>query len=109
MSNGPESCINCGMCKSVCPILVGEKSETASPRVRMIFVRENFETELVFRCNLCEACKTHCPVGIDIPKAIVEARSQRQTEKNKLMIANIREFGNPFGEPGSVVEDLYCC
>jgi len=34
-----------------------------------------------------------------------------ETDENKKMIANIRKFGNPFGEmeEGKTPKELYCC
>ncbi len=108
MSN-VSSCINCGMCKSVCPVLVVEKSEGSSPRARVLLLREKMLSDLLLKCTLCEACKPHCPVGIDIPEEVRKARSKIETEANKKMIENLRKYGNPFGKNGTeITEGFYC-
>lgn len=104
-----NKCVNCGMCKGNCPILVAEKNEGTSPRSRVTLLRDKIKSELIFKCTLCNACKSYCPVGIDIPEEIREARSAIETEKNKKMIENIRAFGNPFGKVDGEVTELHCC
>ena len=58
----------------------------------------------LFLCTLCGACKEECPIDIDVPTMIrrlrVEAVSKGLVPKaDTQMDNNVRDTGNPFGEP----------
>ena len=72
--------------------------------------------DIILQCTLCASCKIECPQNIDLPKEIRKARqklieSGKETPANKIMIENIRIYGNPFGkqQPGKIPKELYCC
>jgi heterodisulfide reductase subunit C len=74
-----------------------------------------FERGLYY-CTTCQACKFNCPLDIDVAKLVKELRrisadQKIETEGNKKMMENIREYGNPFGkiEEGKIPKELYCC
>ena len=69
-----------------------------------------------YSCTLRGACRENCPVKIDLPELMKKVREKinkenLETDENKKMIANIRKFGNPFGEmeEGKTPKELYCC
>ncbi len=111
-----EECSLCGLCKSNCPVFNLSFNEGDGPRGKIILLKKDVLVEEVLnKCSLCNSCKVNCPVDIDLPKEIREARkkllSEKESEKNKKMIENIRKFGNPFGkvEEGEIPKELYCC
>ena len=109
-----SDCVKCGMCKSLCPVFKTLKQEEISPRGHSIMLNEKMITELVFKCNLCKACETKCPLNLKICDAMKKAREflvleEKGLTSNNEMIEAIRKTGSPF-EGGKVDPDkLYCC
>ena len=72
--------------------------------------------KILFECNMCKACEISCPLDVKVCEAVLKAREAmvllgKGLKGNEEMIANIRKYGNPFGE-GDVSGDdgkLYCC
>lgn len=69
-----------------------------------------------YSCTLCSACAENCPAKIDLPGMMKKIRTKLnaenlETEENKKMIGNTRQFGNPFGElhDDGTPKELYCC
>lgn len=109
-----EKCINCGMCKSLCPVFKTLNEEIYSPRGRTSLMRKDIFDEILFKCNICKACENTCPLGIKVWEAVLKARESlvlegRELKSNKEMIKNIREIGNPFGKNPEKSGKLYCC
>jgi fumarate reductase (CoM/CoB) subunit B len=109
-------CSNCGLCKAVCPIFRILLEETKGPRGRAMLAKKDIKDEIFYLCTLCGSCKVSCPAGIDLPEEIRKMREKMvemgvETEGNKLMIENVKKYGNPFGkvEKGKIPKDLYCC
>jgi iron-sulfur cluster protein len=117
-------CLNCGACLNFCPAFhqMGKNygSKYFGPK-GVIFAgfSENLEKAKeanCFSCTSCLACFENCPAKINLPELMKKLRSyfekeNLQTETNKEMIENIREFGNPFGKlkRGKIPKKLYCC
>ncbi len=117
-------CINCGACLNFCPayhqlgMKYGDKY-LGSKGIIMAALMANLlraKESGCYSCTLCSACQENCPAKIDLPalmkKIRVKLNSENlETEENKKMIANIRKFGNPFGEitPDGIPKELYCC
>ncbi|HJX24204.1 MAG TPA: LUD domain-containing protein [Candidatus Bathyarchaeia archaeon] len=107
-------CTRCFACHNVCPAqervrnLFGYNNSYISGRgiILSAFVaglKEAVESGL-FLCTLCGACKEECPIDIDVPTMIrrlrVEAVSKGLVPKaDTQMDNNVRDTGNPFGEP----------
>ena len=109
-----EECINCGLCKSLCPVFKIMKEEYYSPRGKSIMFSERFIDKIVFECNLCKACEQKCPLKIKVWEAVRNAREVlnlkgKELEGNKEMMNNIRQTGNPFGKSNKKTDKLYCC
>ncbi len=111
-----ENCSLCGMCRQSCPVFRAARSETATPRTKALMVKNCVSDRLIYACSLCKACVAACPAKVNLDEAMEKARKDLvkkgiETEANKRMIRNIREFGNPFGkvEKGSSPKELYCC
>ncbi len=117
-------CINCGSCLYFCPIYrqifdnYGYDYFGGIGIAKTAFIndlKKAFERGLYY-CTTCRSCKVNCPLEIDTAEIIKKLREisvneKIETESNKKMIENIREYGNPFGkvEEGKIPKELYCC
>jgi Fe-S oxidoreductase len=110
-----DNCIQCGMCKSLCPVFKILKEERVSARGKGIVLSEKVMDKILFECTLCKACEERCPLNIKVCEAVRKGREAmvlkgKGLKSNEEMIENVRKFGNPFGK-GDVkdLEKLYCC
>ncbi len=109
-----EKCIQCGMCKSLCPVFKVLKEETVSPRGHSILINEGLFEKTLFNCSLCKACEQKCPLNLKICDAIRKGREalalkNKNLKSNEEMIENVRKTGNPFGNGPIDKDKLYCC
>lgn len=110
-----DSCINCGMCKGICPVFGVLKEERVSARGKGVVISEKIMDKVVFECTLCKGCEQRCPLNVKVCDAVRKVReamvlSGKGLKGNEKMIANVRKFGNPFGKGGDGdKEKLYCC
>ncbi|MDD5481999.1 MAG: LUD domain-containing protein [Candidatus Shapirobacteria bacterium] len=117
-------CLNCGACLNFCPVYhqigshYGDKYLGSRGVVFAAFSAsfKKAKSANCFACTLCSACLENCPAKIDLPELMRKLRTLLekeglQTRENEKMIANIRQFGNPFGkiEAGKIPKELYCC
>ncbi|MCS7144990.1 MAG: (Fe-S)-binding protein, partial [Archaeoglobaceae archaeon] len=67
-------CIKCGLC-NVCPVFRVEKSESASPRGKLILLSEirrgaiKLDVRIakeIYKCSVCGICSVVCPSGLDL-------------------------------------------
>ncbi|MBN2881636.1 (Fe-S)-binding protein [Candidatus Woesearchaeota archaeon] len=96
-----ERCNLCNLCKESCTIIFGSGKEIDSPRSKAIKEKLAIVDDIYYKCSLCGACTTSCPMSIDFD--IIKKREKLvargvETEPNKVMIENIRKYGNPFGD-----------
>lgn len=109
-----EKCSVCGLCKANCPVFKVLLSETSGPRGKAILIKKEILDRVFYKCTLCKACKVECPAGIDLKiEKVRESLVKKgiETEANKRMIANVRQYNNPFGkvEKDKIPKELYCC
>jgi len=109
-----ERCINCGMCKALCPVFSVLREEAFSPRGKALMLKNDVYDRILYDCSLCKACEQNCPLDIKLCEAFRKARqvlaaNSKETEANKEMIKNIRAEGNPFGRESKKGAKLYCC
>lgn len=110
-----DTCVKCGMCKSLCPVFKILKEERVSARGKAIILSDKVMNKVVFECTLCKGCEQKCPLGIKVCDAIRKVREAmvlkgKGLKSNEEMIDNIRKSGNPFGKNiGNDPEKLYCC
>ena len=114
--NELSRCSLCGLCKENCPVFALITEETISPRGKSILLKKELLDKIFYMCSLCKACEVTCPANVKLAELFRGARVglvERgiETEKNKEMIKNIREFGNPFGklEKDKKIKELFCC
>lgn len=96
-----KKCVLCGRCRNVCPVYLAVLKETAAPRAKAVFAQAGRLDKVFYLCTLCGSCRKVCPVDADLQ--VVENRvklveSGKGTAPNKLMVENMRRYGNPFGE-----------
>lgn len=113
------SCIECGLCREVCPIFTVTRDETLAPRGRAALAEAaraigGADSPTYYQCTLCRACRIICPLGRDPEGELLRARlvvAGVETDANREMIANVRRYGNPFGplRPGEIPKTLTCC
>lgn len=111
-----DKCTECGLCRSACPVFNILKSETLSPKGKVMLLKEDVKDEIFYACTLCKNCTVACPLGLEIVKDFrahrVKLEEEKKTTKaNMLLIENVRKYGNPFGEveEGKVPKELFCC
>ncbi len=110
-----DSCIQCGMCKAICPVFKVLKEERVSARGKGIIISDKVMDKVVFECTLCGGCEQECPLNIKICDAVRKVREAmvlrgKGLKSNEEMIENIRKYGNPFGKGKISDKDkLYCC
>ena len=117
-------CINCGACLNFCPayhqlgIKYGDKYLGSKGIILAAFMENLLHAKEsgCYSCTLCSAWMENCPAKIVLPALMKKIRNKlnaanQETEENKKMIANTRQFGNPFGEinDDGTPKELYCC
>jgi glycolate oxidase iron-sulfur subunit len=90
-----RACVGCGSCMSVCPVYQASKRENDSPRgkYRLSLALDQTITDvdpetrqLMEACLLCGRCASKCPQKVQVPQAIMAARSAHaQTLKNRIL------------------------
>jgi len=78
--------------------------ETGSNRNRAFLLQKNTLSVQLFSFVLDGSIRQSCPAGIDADAALLAQREKAstkgiQTASNKEIIANLRRWGNPFGNP----------
>jgi len=90
-----NSCNGCGRCRSnapserMCPMFRSTRGEEASPRAKANLIRGLLSGKLPIHlaesdemkaiadlCFHCHQCKIDCPASVDIPKLMIEIKSQ---------------------------------
>ncbi|MBL7051662.1 MAG: 4Fe-4S dicluster domain-containing protein [Nanoarchaeota archaeon] len=94
-------CIECGLCKEVCPVFRVLKRESVSPRGFAILQNKEVYNKMFYMCSLCNNCKVVCPYKVDLK--LLETREEVNkesgaTDKMKEIIENLRKSGNIYGE-----------
>lgn len=81
-----QQCIHCGLCLEACPTYVTLRTETDSPRGRIVLMRAAAEGQVddagldgavrqhIDLCLGCRACETACPSGVQYGALLHEVR-----------------------------------
>jgi len=108
------TCTECGLCREVCPVFQIHLQEEFSPRGRAMLASAGLQSLVFYQCTLCRTCRVVCPIGHDpggetLRTGLISAGIE--TDANRMMIANIRQYGNPFGPlaDGELPKTLTCC
>jgi len=89
-----DLCFTCGSCVGGCP---ATGLEGLDPRkfLRMILLGMDeavITTPWVWMCTMCERCKYTCPMNINIPRLVYEARAMWPREKRPTGIRKSCDF-----------------
>lgn len=114
---GFSACVVCGICRNRCPAFRVLLNDSVSPRGKAVVIDRNIDSDIIYsKCTLCGACDVVCPANARLSEKIREAREKRvregrEMEANKVMMENVRKYGNPFGKVGEgrMPKELYCC
>ena len=104
-------CVQCGTCRSVCPVFNVVGWESANTRGRMLIIKSLLEgrhpSEDVLpslaSCTTCGICAAKCPAGVNPPEVVEAARAQLvkcgiTTEVQEKLRDSVITSGNSFGE-----------
>jgi Fe-S oxidoreductase len=104
-------CVQCGTCRSVCPVFNVVGWESANTRGRMLIIKSLLEGRVpsedvlssLASCTTCGICAAKCPAGVNPPDVVEAARAQLvkcgiTTESQEKLRASIIASGNSFGE-----------
>lgn len=104
-------CVQCGTCRSVCPVFDVVGWESANTRGRMLIIKSLLEgrppSEDVLpslaSCTTCGICASKCPAGANPPEVVEAARAQLvkcgiTTDAQENLKSAIMTYGNSFGE-----------
>jgi len=107
-------CVQCGTCRSVCPVFDVVGWESANTRGRMLIIKSLLEgrhpSEDVLpslaSCTTCGICAAKCPAGANPPEVVEAARAQLvkcgiTTDAQENLKSAIMTYGNSFGETKS--------
>ncbi len=112
------TCTYCGFCKSVCPVFEGVGWDPGVARGRIILSyglmkndipADESVIEALYQCTTCKDCERRCPSKVRVVEVVERARRDLVEHGDVLpahqrVVDNVREFGNPYGEPASVPE-----
>ncbi len=80
-----NACVQCGLCKTVCPTYNVEYDEVYSPRGRILLAKSVVEGKLELtpevakrwdECTLCRNCENICPNGVEYKELLVHVRER---------------------------------
>lgn len=107
-------CVQCGTCRSVCPVFDAVGWESANTRGRMLIIKSLLEGRTpsedvlssLASCTTCGICAAKCPAGANPPEVVEAARAQLvkcgvTTEAQEKLKTAVTTSGNSFGETRS--------
>ncbi|WP_048050685.1 (Fe-S)-binding protein [Methanosarcina soligelidi] len=104
-------CVQCGTCRSVCPVFDVVGWESANTRGRMLIIKSLIEgrppsedvLSSLASCTTCGICAAKCPAGANPPEVVEAARAQLvkcgvTTDAQEKLRTAVATSGNSFGE-----------
>ncbi len=104
-------CVQCGTCRSVCPVFDVVGWESANTRGRMLIIKSLLEgrppsedvLSSLASCTTCGICAAKCPAGANPPEVVEAARAQLvkcgiTTDAQKKLKSAVITYGNSLGE-----------
>ncbi len=116
-----SKCNKCGFCLPSCPVFLATGIETYAPRGRNAITRLIIEGKLnvsgqveksIYQCIGCGACVEACFPAVRTSDVVVTFRKRLATlgsmpEVHRLLMENIKRFGNPLGEAREKRTEIY--
>ncbi|HSB04262.1 MAG TPA: (Fe-S)-binding protein [Thermodesulfobacteriota bacterium] len=116
-----SKCNKCGFCLPSCPVFLATGIETYAPRGRNAITRSIVEGKLkvspqveksIYQCIGCKACVEACFPAVRTNDVVVTFRKRLASmgsmpEIHKVLLDNIRRFGNPLGEAKEKRTEIY--
>lgn len=114
-------CVQCGFCRSGCPIFSQMGTESANARGRSLLAYSLLANEIepskevaekFYLCTMCRNCTQVCPCSIRIDEIVQSCRKKFFekgiiAEPHKMILDNLNLVDNPFGEPKEKRTDTY--
>jgi heterodisulfide reductase subunit C len=77
-----DSCLTCSICASACPATgLADMDPKKFLRMAALGLDETLiETPWIWMCTMCQRCSLLCPMHIDIPKLVYQARARSPIE-----------------------------
>ncbi len=104
-------CVQCGTCRSVCPVFDVVGWESANTRGRMLIIKSLLEGRApsedvlssLASCTTCGICASKCPAGVNPPEVVEASRAQLvkcgiTTPAQEKLKSAVVISGNSFGE-----------
>ncbi len=97
MADAIEDCVHCGFCLPTCPTYRVLGHEMASPRGRIIIMKEALEGQLGLElasehldpCLGCLACVTACPSGVEYGELITAFRMTTEDQRQRPLMDRV--------------------
>ena len=116
-----SKCNKCGFCLPSCPVFLATGIETYAPRGRNAITRSIIEGKLdvgsqveksIYQCIGCRACVEACFPAVRTNDVVNTFRKRLASmgsmpEVHRLLIENIKRFGNPLGEAREKRTEIY--
>jgi heterodisulfide reductase subunit C len=99
----PEYCHQCGKCSSGCPVadFFDFRPRRIVAMVQLGFIEELLESEDVWKCAQCLACKERCPRDV-APYDVIQALQNLAFDRNLCFPKEYSTFINSILKEGSI-------
>jgi len=127
------ACLQCGYCRSVCPIFAEKGWESFTPRGKVYWLKQISDKGIIdkilgrdvepteewinamYSCTLCSRCETECHVNIKFHEFWEEAKNWMvrngygppEAAKDMYKYIATPEYKNPFMEQGTTRDEWY--
>jgi glycolate oxidase len=107
------ACVQCGICRSACPVFSQTGLESTNARGKLVLAYSLFSGELegtpelaerLFQCTSCMSCTVNCPSRIKVVDVVNACRSRMSEEgftlpQHRGVLENLATTANPYGLP----------
>ena len=92
-------CVECGLCRTKCPVFRATMKETASPRAKGMIINRELNDKIFYFCAMCGMHEKECPycAGLQVLRQREKlVKSGVVLSRSKQIVDNIKEHGHPF-------------